>query len=63
MFVRYLVDAVDLFSRVDHKPTSGAGLHGERLSSPPPKKSENDNVKGRQAGRWFTVQQGTRGDS
>lgn len=50
MFVRYLVDAVDLFGRVDHKPTSGAGLHGERLSSPPPKKSENDNVKGRQAG-------------
>lgn len=49
MFVCYLVDAVDLLGRVDHKPTSGAGLHGKRLSFPPKKISENYNVKGSQA--------------
>lgn len=30
----YLVNAVDLLSWVDHKPTPGTGLHGERLTFP-----------------------------
>lgn len=31
-YLCYLVNTVDLLSRVDHKPTPSTGLHGECLS-------------------------------
>lgn len=35
LFLCYLVDAVDLFGRVDHKTTPGTGLHDESVSLSP----------------------------